>query len=432
MKSARSEVSNIITDVLNNVLTGWEELPGGLGLGLSWNLLWTWSKPRINYQHLLVWQRVNHFVDSKQLTRKDLLKKNLQRFTDMTGKVAEAFEIMPQTFILPTEYTQFVRAFSEYESKRTEQQIQNFWIMKPVGMSRGRGISLVRDIASLTYSQSSVVQKYVERPLCLHGFKFDLRLYILVTSFKPLEAFIYRDGFARLSTQQYSLDPTDMANKFIHLTNSSIQKYNTEPMSKDNPLNDKNDDVGGSKVSLLGPRGLWQQLSKGGIDTDLLWRNICLLVVKSLVVVNERMSHQPCCFEVFGYDVIIDSDLRPWLLEVNASPSLARENALDIRVKNAMIRDTILLVDPLPYDRAAVTHVLKKRLSDISKNKFTMTRNDPDLESDLKSILGDRIPRRYGEDPKYVGDYQKLSPDTKLFDHVMRLKGKLINPMNDT
>jgi hypothetical protein len=53
--------------------------------------------------HLLVWQKVNHFADSKQLTRKDLLKRNLQRFTDMAGRVSSSFEIMPQTFVLPHE-----------------------------------------------------------------------------------------------------------------------------------------------------------------------------------------------------------------------------------------------------------------------------------------------------------------------------------------
>ena len=94
---------------------------------------------------------------------------------------------MPQTFLLPHEFTQFVGAFMEIETKKKQNQLQNFWIMKPVGLSRGRGISLVRDVASLTYSQTSVVQRYVEDPLCLDGYKFDLRLYVLVTSFRPLE-----------------------------------------------------------------------------------------------------------------------------------------------------------------------------------------------------------------------------------------------------
>lgn len=430
MKSGRSEVNNIVTDVFNNSLKEWEELPAGLGLGLSWNILWTWSKPRIKMSHLLVWQRVNHYPDSKELTRKDLLKKNIQRYTNMGGKGGAQFDIMPLTFLLPHEYTAFVQAFTATETSKTTEDanIQNFWIMKPIGMSRGRGISLVKDLSQIAYSQSSVVQRYIERPLCLKGYKFDLRLYVLVTSFKPLEAFIYRDGFARVSTHQYSLDPEDTENKFIHLTNSSIQCQNTDGPSKDSPLQagEDEEDTGGTKISLQGTNGLWRRLAEFGIDIPALWQSICLLVIKSLVVVDDKMVHQPCCFELFGYDVLVDSELRPWLLEVNASPSLARTNALDVRVKNAMIRDIIGVIDPAPYDRAAVLRILRKRLGSIAKNRFTLGRNDPDLEQDLRDILGDYVPRRYGEVPSNMGEYEMLCPGTKEFTQVMSLKKKII------
>jgi hypothetical protein len=65
--------------------------------------------------HLLVWQKVNHFPKSKELTRKDLLKKNISRYTSFGGKIRSTFAIMPLTFILPNEYTSFVKAFTEAE-----------------------------------------------------------------------------------------------------------------------------------------------------------------------------------------------------------------------------------------------------------------------------------------------------------------------------
>lgn len=284
----------------------------------------------------------------------------------------------------------------------------------------------MRDAASLTYSQTSVIQKYVEDPLCLGGYKFDLRLYVLVTSFKPLEAFIYTDGFARVSTSKYSLSQQDMDNKFIHLTNSSIQKMNEKGPASDNPLMDCAEESGGSKIPLKGPHGLWARLERMGMDTAGLWREISVLVVKSLVIADDKMSYQPCAFEVFGYDILIDSKLRCWLLEVNASPSLARENDLDTRVKNAMVRDTIALVAPAPFDRAAVARVLKRRFNDISKNSTTVGRSDGDLERDLRDILGDTVPRRYGEDPAVLGAYEKLCPDTKIHTHVLKLKSRII------
>ena len=283
----------------------------------------------------------------------------------------------------------------------------------------------MRDVASLTYSQPSVIQKYVEDPLCLEGYKFDLRLYVLVTSFKPLEAFIYTDGFARVSTDKYSLSKGDMDNRFIHLTNSSIQKMHEKGPGKDSPLMDSTES-GGSKIPLKGPQGLWARLERLGMDTAGLWRDISILVVKSLVIVDDKMTPQICAFEVFGYDILIDSKLRCWLIEVNASPSMARENALDVRVKNAMVRDTIALIAPPPFDRAALARILKRRFHDISKNNILVGRSDGDLERDLRDILGDNMPRRYGETPAILGDYEKLCPDTKIHTHVLKLKSRII------
>ena len=285
---------------------------------------------------------------------------------------------------------------------------------------------LVNDVSTIAYSQTSVIQKYVENPLCLDDYKFDLRLYVLVTSFKPLEAFIYTDGFARVSTDKYSLDRADIDNKFIHLTNSSIQKMNEKGIGQDNPLNDGKEDSGGSKISLKGTHGLWSRLKKKGIDTDALWRSISLLVIKSLIIVDDKMSYQPCSFEVFGYDVLIDTKLRCWLIEVNSSPSMARENNLDIRIKNKMIKDTISLIAPAPFDREALAKILKKRYSDILKNKFIFGKNDIELENDLKEILGDFIPRKYGEEPKLMGSYERLCPNTKTYTHVLKMKSKII------
>ena len=383
VKSVRADVCNIVSDVFNCSLPDWVELPSGLGLA-SWNLLWTWSRPKVDLTHLLVWQRYNHFHNSKQLTRKDFLKRNLQRFTDMRCKASESFEIMPLTFLLPHDYNAFIHAFTGIEDSSPKKE--NIWILKPIGLSRGRGISLVRDISDVTYSQASVLQKYVERPLCLQGYKFDLRLYVCVTSFRPLEVFIYKEGFARVSTQRYSLAADETSNKFIHLTNSSIQKQNVAGPSNDNPVSN-NEDGGGSKITLHGPDGLWKRLERTGVNTLQLWRNICILVLKSLVAVNDQIAHQPCAFEVFGYDVLIDQDLRPWLLEVNSSPSMARENKLDSRVKDAMIRDTITLLDVTPFDRTAVLKVFKRRMGSLAKSKFSASKHDPDFEKDLRAMV---------------------------------------------
>lgn len=103
---------------------------------------------------------------------------------------------------------------------------KNYWIMKPIGKSRGRGIKLINSLGDLNYLDNIVVQKYIANPLLIDGYKFDMRIYVLVTNFHPLEAFVYREGFARLSTEKYSLEPGDMKNNFVHLTNFAINRHN--------------------------------------------------------------------------------------------------------------------------------------------------------------------------------------------------------------
>ena len=57
------------------------------------------------------------------------------------------------------------------------------------------------------------------------GRKFDMRLYVLVTSFRPLKVYLYKHGFARFCTVKYNDSANEMDNMYIHLTNVSIQKH---------------------------------------------------------------------------------------------------------------------------------------------------------------------------------------------------------------
>ena len=104
-----------------------------------------------------------------------------------------------------------------------------------MSLSRGRGISLFNDLADVCYGDSVIVQQYIPNPFLLDGYKFDLRLYVLVTSFDPLEAFLYQEGFVRFCTERYDGTANSQDNLFCHLTNSSIQKNNLSSMQSDNP-----------------------------------------------------------------------------------------------------------------------------------------------------------------------------------------------------
>ena len=70
------------------------------------------------------------------------------------------------------------------------------------------------------------------------------------------------------------------------------------------------------------------------------------LMVHSLKAVQHAMIHDKHCFECYGYDIMIDQSLKPWLLEVNASPSLSASTATDKLLKMALISELLDVVVP--------------------------------------------------------------------------------------
>ena len=400
----KSEVYDIITRAFSRK-RGWQELPHGLDLRNSWNFMWSWSKITIDLTKLLIFQKVNHFTGNKNVSRKDFLKRNIERAQKMSPKANAAFNIMPLSFILPKEYVGFLESFSELEDIEGK---MNYWIMKPAAKSRGRGIEVINDISSVIYGEPMVMQRYLKNPLLLNGFKFDLRIYVLVTSVNPLEMFIYKEGFGRFSTVAYNLDPNDKANKYIHLTNVSINKHNEKNIENQNA----DAIAGGTKVSLDTLKARVEAAYKINWDTQI-WTQIKEVCLKAMVAAQNDMQYNPSCFEVYGFDLIIDADFKLWLLEINSSPSLARDTVLDDVIKQKMIDDTISLLDPIDYDRKRLFEVLERRVhEDFSKSSAGTqnTHTKRQMNRDLTYILNSKVPRQHGELPKKLGNYERIAP----------------------
>jgi len=111
--------------------------------------------------------------------------------------------------------------------------------MKPSGKSQGKGIFLVNKLnqlkkwassskqpfQSVSLKESYVISRYIENPLLIGGKKFDMRIYVLVTCYRPLKAYLCYNGFCRFCTEKYTPDMAEIDNMCIHLTNVAIAKH---------------------------------------------------------------------------------------------------------------------------------------------------------------------------------------------------------------
>ena len=97
-------------------------------------------------------------------------------------------------------------------------------IVKPEALSQGKGIFITNKIDTINLNEHLIVQEYKTKPYLIDGYKFDLRIYVLVTSWNPFKIFIYKEGMARFATEKYENKNETYQNTFMHLTNYAINK----------------------------------------------------------------------------------------------------------------------------------------------------------------------------------------------------------------
>lgn len=191
----------------------------------------------------------------------------------------------------------------------------NIWIVKPARLSRGRGIRLFDnfpDIFGYTKARDPnwVVQKYMENPLLYQGRKLDLRQWVIVTDWNPLTIWFYQECYIRLSTSPYDL--SNIANRFSHLTNNSVNK------------NAKNFEA---EASFLSQQAFAEYLktypaaASSNPFYDCIQPKMKDIVVKTFLCVQDMVENRKNSAEMYGFDFCIDDNLNVWLIEVNASPA---------------------------------------------------------------------------------------------------------------
>jgi len=250
--------------------------------------------------------------------------------TNLTLKL-NGMDFYPPSFAMPKEMGRF-----EKEIRKTKSPL---WIYKPKNDYGGQGC-YVYNITTQEFKdrlkkdvdkrKNFVLQRYIENPLLIGGYKFHMRVFLYLESMDPPVGYIYHGGQVLFSTKKYSCDKKKLGknfDKYAHLTNWSLHGL---PNNHERLLADK--DVVGVGCEWRWARlvrhlkktfpktfseaNMWEQLSHIGRECFLAILSHPTLKKYSKKMVKNRH------FEVFGMDILMDEQFKCWLLECNNSPGL--------------------------------------------------------------------------------------------------------------
>lgn len=315
----------------------------------EWDLDWAFGLHDPNvYGRVRRDQRLNHFPGIVTQHSKDELAYFLRRAQQLGG---DDFAFSPETYSMPYQ-------FDAWRDAARDQSV--VWIRKPKRGAKGHGVRVVTDVDAEVPDDTTIIQRYIQNPLIPDEYphKHIIRVYLALTSLDPLIAYVHPRTFVRFASRAFSMSPEELDDPIRHITNPSVQLTNPELH-------------GGIRIMTW--REFCDLLERDGRNPSGLWSDIRTMLARTLaahrrpmLTVTERYLEDPTpCFELLGYDVMIDDALKPNLVECNMSPLLSVRGApgspdrvTHESVKRPVISDLLDLVGiragATPGDRSAL------------------------------------------------------------------------------
>ena len=260
-------------------------------------------------------------------------------------------------------YHKYNEIFYTYQSKKlgSEQRIffpkthyegYNLWLIKAINLNRGMGIKVENDLDKIEKEiieindnlkmeisnkkkrkcKCILIQKYIEKPLLYQGRKFDIRLWVLFIGNKPDDVYIFKEGHLKATCGNYDLNSKDI---YVHLTNYSIQKYNSDfskiEIGNEIPFKDLQKDLDSKKIKINFRNNIYPKIVR------------IVRITAGAAKAKINMMNRKNCFEIFGYDFMIDEKFNPFLIEINTNPGFEFSSPLINMLLPRLIDDAFKL-----------------------------------------------------------------------------------------
>lgn len=323
------------------------------------NVIWGRQLELLKFSSVQPWQKVNHFAGCSRIGRKDNFHKVMMK---LKRKNKIFSKIYPASYLLPDDRDVLVKKWTK----------SKMWIKKPIASSRGRGVKVVSSSDTSVPQRRCLIQTYISDPYLITGRKFDLRMYVVVTSVSPFRIYLHSKGIVRFATHQYDYNVPD--DRKSHLTNFSINKKDVDFIRSDGA----EEKIESSKWTL---EFFYNYLEENGEDVKLLKERIIFVITSAFVsglssVAEKHLMYvfnRHSSMELYGVDLLIDEKLNPYIIEVNISPSLSgSDSKLDYNLKSEVMLDTLRIsriIDTDPNSPTQYPHMMDKLVRSSIKSR---------------------------------------------------------------
>ena len=235
---------------------------------------------------------------------------------------------------------------------KTHYEGYNLWLIKAINLNRGMGIKVENDLDKIEKEiieindnlkmeisnkkkrkcKCILIQKYIEKPLLYQGRKFDIRLWVLFIGNKPDNVYIFKEGHLKATCGNYDLNSKDI---YVHLTNYSIQKYNSDfskiEIGNEIPFKDLQKDLDSKKIKINFRNNIYPKIVR------------IVRITAGAAKAKINMMNRKNCFEIYGYDFMIDEKFNPFLIEINTNPGFEFSSPLINMLLPRLIDDAFKL-----------------------------------------------------------------------------------------